>query len=218
MRRNKLDYSYGAQDEDEKATGFPIESDADDDSLTVRGKKGTASGTAGGSADKKRSELARPPPNTTNNKYLLYQEFLENDDYETNGYKYDKDDNFDKLDLKGWNTFVGFMLIRIASPIFLLVHAIALGVYVWMKGFDFSVNGPLASGPYGGVGAIILVSLSFHAFLVHGFNKWLFRRTYWKKRVDHEADKKSAQRAKESEAVESEAIGGERSVDDDNKN
>lgn len=183
MGRTKLDYNYGIEDQKVNDVETVITNDTP---FIVKDKKGNVVKVK--DSIPKRIKL---PADIKTHKYLHYEEYITPDELEVNGYKYNKDDNFERLDIKGWNTFVGFMAIRIASPMILLIHAIASGIYVYLCGFDFGPEGPLAKGPYGGIGVVIILSLSFHAFLVHALNKWLFSGTYWKKRVEYENERRN---------------------------
>lgn len=189
MGRTKLDYSYGS---DEKDVDEIV---ADDEEFVITDRKGNVVNAK----KKKVNKVSRLPASVKTHKYLHYEEYANFDnkggdevgDGNGDGDDEEEDGDFGRLDVKGWNTFVGFMAVRVASPVLLLLHAIASGIYVYMCEFDFSPEGTLAKGPYGGIGTMIVLSVSMHAFLVHAVNKWLFSGTYWKKRADYENEKRN---------------------------
>lgn len=178
----EFDYTYGEED---KGTllpkeGQPNADESSSDELIVGSKKKMEE-TTQKEADLDRRAKEFQKAKEEKQKYLSYSDFVNNDDYETNGYKYDKDDDFAKMDVSGWSLMIGFILIRVVSPLILILHGIVIGLVLWkVYEFDFSVESPLVktnSMPW------VTGALSVNAFVVHWLSKFLFKNNYYKPRV-----------------------------------
>lgn len=163
-RTQKLDYTYG-----EKPTHSTTSTTPDDGGTT-----------AAAEAEIHARARARAVADEAKRKYLSYSDFATRTDYETNGYTYDGTDDFGRLDVAGWARMVGFVLVRMVSPLMLVAHAVVLGLVLWKYyAFDFSAGGVLAQQnvlPWA-MGAICM-----HAAVVHGVAKQLFSHNYYKRR------------------------------------
>lgn len=179
-----LDYSYG-EERPQPSEELPVPTDEDsatgedNDELIVGSRKHMAAKKAKDEELQERVR-ARQARREKSQKYLGYSDFLNSNECDSNGYRFDENDDFGRLDEAGWNRIIGFVLIRIVAPLLLVVQGIVVGLVLWrVYEFDFSPTGVLASQnclPW------IAGALSMNAFLVHGISKQLFRRNYYKLR------------------------------------
>lgn len=194
-KKLNLDYSYG---EDSKTTSIQNESEIiiengdkdeeeiidddinNDNELIIAGSKKAIKDKTFKDQDKKRRAKEFQKSKEKGQKYLGYNDFLNNDERDPNGYKFDESDDFKKLDEIGWNRLIGFLLIRLLAPIILVLHGVISGLVLWkVYEFDFSVDGDLIANnrmPW------IAGAWSINLFLVHWLSKYLFRHNYYKLR------------------------------------
>lgn len=159
-RTKKLDYTYG-QEPKVSTTSTAASSDDKESEIHARAR-------------------ARAAAHEAKRKYLSYSDFLTHTDYETNGYAYDRTDDFSRLDATGWARIIGFVLVRMVSPLMLVLHAAVLGLVLW-KGYslDFSASSVLAQQ---NVLPWTMGALTVHAAAVHGLAKLLFAHNYYKRK------------------------------------
>lgn len=191
-KKTTLDYSYGEETAASTTTAAAVPlaeeqpgPDGDDvnDELVVGSRKKMK--------DKQAKELerherarARQARREKAQKYLGYSDFLNSSECDRNGYRFDETDDFHRLDEAGWNRVVGFVLVRIVSPLILVVQGIVVGLVLWrVYDLDFSPTGVLAQQnclPW------VAGALSLNAFLVHGLSKHVFFcKSYYKPRASH---------------------------------
>lgn len=189
-KKATLDYSYGEETPAATTTAAAAPSaaeqagfDDDADELVVGSRKKMK--------DKQTKELERHERARAHQarrekaqKYLGYSDFLNSSECDSNGYRFDETDDFHKLDEAGWNRVVGFVLVRIVSPLILVVQGIVVGLVLWrVYDLDFSPTGVLAQQnclPW------VAGALSLNAFLVHGLSKHVFFcKSYYKPRASH---------------------------------
>jgi hypothetical protein len=184
-RVKKLDYNYGQEEEGQQQQPESENLDVDNiikdsDELLLESRKKKTQAEIAKEEEIHARARARQQRAEAKKKYLSYSDFVKNTDYDSNGYKYDAKDDFSKLDINGWSRMVGFLLVRIASPLLLVVHGVILGLVLWkVYGFDFGQNSVLSKQnamPW------CMGALCLHALLVHGVAKLLFSKTYYKRR------------------------------------
>lgn len=192
-----LDYSYGEESDvlgnggaagegtANEGTGLDNEEDKDIIMKEIEENDELIIGSSKAMADKKHKDKAnlnkaknKQREKMKNSKYLGYEDLVNG--YDKNGYKFDESDDFEKLDYKGWNLIIGYILIRIVSPVILIFHAVVIGLVLWkVYNFDFSPDSEIARlncMPY------ITGCLSLNAFFVHWVSKYLFKSNYYKPR------------------------------------
>ncbi|ODV82794.1 hypothetical protein CANARDRAFT_109577 [[Candida] arabinofermentans NRRL YB-2248] len=97
--------------------------------------------------------------------------------YATLGDLDNKDSEDEPFDDKKWAKLIGFVSIRVISPLILILHCLSTILYIWYY-HSFTIDDELLSKmPY------IMGPLSLNLFAVHFFNKWFFRNTFYKPRV-----------------------------------
>ncbi|KAH3660442.1 hypothetical protein OGAPHI_007028 [Ogataea philodendri] len=81
------------------------------------------------------------------------------------------------FDESHWEAMIGFTLVRIASPLFFIIHcAFILGVLYYKYGF--SIDDQTAK-----IMPHIMFPLVLNLAVVHVFNKWYFSGSYYKLRT-----------------------------------
>lgn len=78
-----------------------------------------------------------------------------------------------------WELFIGFILIRMISPLFLIIHTVAIFGYIWKK-FNFKFDTPELAKMY----SYLISPLCGNLLIVQFLNKFLFRKNYYRQRSD----------------------------------
>lgn len=180
-----LDYSYGEekkdiqQDVEDYNPGLDL---TEEEELVIAGSKKAEEEKKLKDEEFKAKARAFQQRKIKNQKYLGYSDFLNNEERDLNGYKFDENDDFNKLDETGWNIFIGFLSVRLIAPILLILHGIGTGLAFWkIYEFDFSNDSVLIKNnlmPW------IAGIWSLNLFIVHGLTKYLFRKNYYKLRTE----------------------------------
>ena len=172
-RRLNLDYTYGEDNVREDAAppstnkGVNVTVSTDTNATTSTDTNATTSTDT--NAD------SNTTANATPQRYLSYSDFLNRNDYDTGGYRRDDTDDFAQLDSRGWCLLIGYILVRVCSPLLLVAHALVLGLVLWrVHHFDLT-NLQREMPPACG-------ALAVHVFWVHLVAKLLFRENYYKRR------------------------------------
>ncbi|KAG0672050.1 hypothetical protein C6P40_003577 [Pichia californica] len=181
--RTKLDLDYSYGEEPKKSLNKIEFEDQDKDIIENDEDELLVSGSEEAhlkDEDKKKRAREFEARKTKGQKYLGYNDFLNKEERDTNGYKFDESDDFKKLDEKGWNKFIGFLSVRVIAPLILIIHGVTTGLVFWkVYQFDFSVNSQLITEnlmPW------IAGAWSINLFLVHYITKRIFRHNYFKLR------------------------------------
>ena len=176
-KKRNLDYSYG--ETTSNVVNKINDDDGDDNNsedLIIGSRKSSLIKTQ----KKKDEEIERRNrirAKVKKGKYFGYEEILEK---ELNEGEEGNEEGFEVFDESKWIKFIGFLTVRIVSPLLLILHALSVGLVLWLVyQFDFSDKGTLSKSnamPW------IMGTLSFNVFLVHYVSKSVFKNTYYKRR------------------------------------
>lgn len=200
-KNQKLDYTYGEEEvlANKKIDNSTIDDDyeivereMEEESEINEDKEELIIGSQKRMNDKRQKDnelheraLSAQEERRLKQKYLGYSDFITNG-YDSNGYKFDENDDFKSLDTKGWNMVIGYVLIRIFAPLILIFHGIVVGLVLWkVYEFDFTPESKLSKDnamPW------IAGAMSLNVFIVHYVSKYLFSNNYYKLRKQHQLD------------------------------
>lgn len=82
-----------------------------------------------------------------------------------------------KMDDQSWSLIIGFVLIRVLSPLILVLHTVFTFGYMWFK-FRLRLDNPVLAKIY----PYLMTWLCLDLLIVQFGNKWLFSHNYYRLR------------------------------------
>lgn len=156
-KKLNLDYTYGSEatqapEENAGAETAPAET-PDDDDLVVQSASGMTAKQV--QADLLERVRLREERRLASAKYVGYGDFARQRDSGTDS---------------GYCCYIGYLLIRIISPLVLVFHGVGMLAWLYLKPIQMRQMPAL------------LLLIGFHTLIVHLGNKSLFSRNYYKLR------------------------------------